>query len=451
MGTVRCSVLGLVWMALFAFGCGKGERGGDDACKDCSSAGGGASNSAGGASGRGGSAPAAGSTAMSTGGASGGDGGSSATATGGSGAHAGSLGHGGNGAGTGGGGVAGDGDVGASAGQGGDGAGSAAVAERVATVTWVLNLVVKDGYVYFSDAEDNEQEFTSGHVRRVSVTGGTPRTYAQAPSVPEGTASSLDVWGIATDGSYIYWGEDPVVSASHVAKTSIETGETVDVWSDESCDFRKPLTLDGTELYWLASCVGVSGQLMTASTTGGAASVVAGGNDPAFKPNPYGSGAEIRGLAVGNGYAVWTHVTGDVISLPLAGPGTPVTIKTITQVDGPAAIFMAGTRAVYLQPDYMQQARGDIYSFVPDPDYVTAATSIVHVAQEQLADEETALAVDGDLVYWGVTDAIKRAPITGGDEVVVVPTLPNPGPRALAVDETHVYWADDTGIWRARK
>jgi hypothetical protein len=42
-----------------------------------------------------------------------------------------------------------------------------------------------------------------------------------------------------------------------------------------------------------------------------------------------------------------------------------------------------------------------------------------------------------------------RAPLAGGDAVAVVSALPNPDPRALAVDDTHIYWADDTGIWRA--
>jgi hypothetical protein len=58
---------------------------------------------------------------------------------------------------------------------------------------------------------------------------------------------------------------------------------------------------------WLASCVGVSGQLMTASGSGGSASVVSSGNDAGWSANPYGSNAEARGLAVGNGFAVWTR------------------------------------------------------------------------------------------------------------------------------------------------
>ena len=371
---------------------------------------------------------------------------SSPAATGGSGAHAGSVAQGGNGARSGSDGVAGDETNG---GLAGESAASDSAPERVVAVTRLLNLIVKNGYVYYSDAEDTAQEFSSGHLRGVSVTGGTPRLYAQAPNVPEGTASSRIIWGIVSDGTNLYWSEDPAGTTSHVARTSIETGETVDVWQDPSCDIRKPLAIDGTQVYWLAGCVGVSGQLMTASTAGGSASVVRSGNDAGWQGNPSGSKAEARGLAVGNGFAMWTQVTGAVVSLPLAGVDKPLQFKTITQVDGPSALALLGDRAWFLQPDYLHQAQGDIWSFVPDTDFVTEANSMVHVAQEQLIEAPTALAVDDGFVYWGVTDSIRRAPLAGGDTVAVVSALPNPDPRALAVDDTHIYWADDTGIWRA--
>jgi hypothetical protein len=112
---------------------------------------------------------------------------------------------------------------------------------------------------------------------------------------------------------------------------------------------------------------------------------------------------------------------------------------------------MVGERAFFLQPDYKQQSRGDIWSIVPGTDFATVATSMVHISQEQLSEEPTALTVDEGFVYWGVTDGIKRAPLDGGDAVDVVSGLANTNPRALAVDETHVYWADDAAIWRAPK
>jgi hypothetical protein len=432
MGTYRRSVFGLLGMASLVWGCGETGRDGDAACKTCSSTAGGGSSGTGGASG-----PAGGSSATtghsgagtSPGGTAAGQGGGTAGSDGGS---------------------AGDESSAGTGGNGGEGAASASTPERIVAVTYLLNLIVKDGYVFYSDAEDNDQEFSSGHLRGVSVTGGTPRIYAQAPSVPEGTASSRIIYGIASDGSNLYWSEVGE-TASHVAKTSIDTGETVDVWSDSSCGIRKPLALAGTQLYWLATCVGVSGQLMTASTAGGSASVVASGNDPGWLPNPSGSDAETRGLAIGNEFAVWTQVTGAVVSLPLSGGETPLRIEPVTQVNGPSAIAMVGDRAFFLQSDYKHQARGDIWSIVPDTDFATAATSLLHISQQQLIEYQTSLTVDEDFVYWGVTDSIKRAPLGGGEAVVIVSAVPHPDPRALAVDDTHIYWADDTGIWRAPK
>ena len=423
MGILRRSGFGWLGLGALALGCGQSAHD-NGACNDCSNGGGG------GSSGLSGSAATAG------------HGGAQASVGGGSAAQAGSS----SPAGTGGsGGHAGDVTNGGSAGE------SGSTPERVVAVTRLLNLIVKNGYVYYSDAEDNDQEFTSGHLRGVSVTGGTPRLYAQAPSVPDGTASSRIIWGIVSDGTSLYWSEDPTGATSHVAKTSIETGETADLWQDSSCGIRKPLALDGTQVYWLAGCVGVSGQLMTASTAGGSASVVSSGNDAGWQGNPSGSNEEARGLAVGNGFAMWTQVTGAVVSLPLSGAGTPLQFKTITEVDGPSEIALLGDRAWFLQPDYMDQAKGDIWSFVPDTDFLTEANSMVHVAQLQPIEEPTSLAVDDGFVYWGVTNAIQRAPLAGGNAVAVVSALPNPDPRALAVDETHIYWADDTGIWRALK
>jgi hypothetical protein len=60
-----------------------------------------------------------------------------------------------------------------------------------------------------------------------------------------------------------------------------------------------------------------------------------------------------------------------------------------------------------------------------------------------------ALAVDDASIYWGVNDSIKSAPRGGGSAVTVASSLANP--RSFALDATHIYFVDDSGIFRAPK
>jgi hypothetical protein len=185
--------------------------------------------------------------------------------------------------------------------------------------------------------------------------------------------------------------------------------------------------------------------LMTVPVSGGTPTIVTSGDGEQWHHDfNYG---DLRMLAVWNGYALWTSITGFVASVALADPSNVVTLTTEQNALGPSNPVFSGDLAVFLTADDALEGRGAVYSVVPG---VTPTMATPLVEHQQIGHLD-GLAADEAYAYFGVTDSIQRVPSTGGDAETIVSPLPNPNPRFLAVDETSVYWVDDTGIWRAPK
>jgi hypothetical protein len=88
---------------------------------------------------------------------------------------------------------------------------------------------------------------------------------------------------------------------------------------------------------------------------------------------------------------------------------------------------------------------GAVYGVTPG----TGFGGVTNLALQQPIKNYYGLAVDETFAYFALTDSIQRVPLTGGDPVTLVSPLVNP--KRLAVDDTSIYWQDDTGIWRAAK
>lgn len=321
---------------------------------------------------------------------------------------------------------------------------------RLASPGLVTDLFVSDGYVYYGDRDQDSGGQTSGHVSRVPVAGGTPTilAHAAAPEAPKAFAT-LSPLAIVVRGASVYWTETRVELGlpGRLAKTSTDGGDPVELWSDPNCKIVPPLAIDGDNLYWFAGCAGSSGTLMTLATTGGSARVVASGNGDDWIPAgfEYTPDTDNRALTVGNGFAYWALYQGHILSLPLSGDNdTPTRLAYARDISGPGAIVFSEGRLFFTPEDYKLQGGGLVCSFAPGDAMTTT------IAAKQNIEMDSALAVDAASVYWGVSDAIKRAPRAGGPAVTVVAAVSNP--RSLVVDESSLYWTDDRGgVWRVAK
>jgi hypothetical protein len=314
---------------------------------------------------------------------------------------------------------------------------------RLAAAKFVNDIAVKDGFVYYSDFDDDAGG-TSGHVAKISTAGGTPTVLARAtPPATAGGIALLTAKAVVVHGSSLYWTESRFDMPPRLAKVSIDGGDIVDVWSDSNCsDILPPLAIDGDDLYWMAGCADTT--LLTVSTTGGAARVVASGSGNLWlRPgSAWTPDSDNRSLAVANGFAYWTRNTDPVVSLALSGGTAPAQIGSFFVVSGPSAIVFFGDRLFLTGNDYMLQNKGAVLSLVP-------GETINTIADKQNVETYSALAVDDTSIYWGVNDSIKSAPRGGGSAATVASSLANP--RSFVLDATHIYFVDDTGIFRAPK
>jgi hypothetical protein len=309
-------------------------------------------------------------------------------------------------------------------------------------VNYVYYLTLKDGFVYFTDNADDTQEFTSGHLSKVAVTGGPPTVLVRPPPVAVGKASELTAMGVAVGGGSVFWTDGAFSSGNNrLMKTPIEGGDSVEVWKgDGTCSIGVAPAIDGDSVYWLASCSSALGMLMTVPAAGGTPTMLGSGNDPQWQP--FQDVSVRRNLAVANGFAVWTQPTGRVVSLPLADPSTAY---VLTEAREPTDIVFAGEQAIFTDTDYLHSGEGAVYSIAPGVTF-TSSVPLLPSAQVYAWD---GLAVDEAFAYFALPDSIQRVPLGGGDAVTVVSSRASP--RALAVDDTSVFWVEDTGIWRAPK
>ncbi len=329
------------------------------------------------------------------------------------------------------------GGVDAEGGMGGAGGPSAARPVLVATVQRVDDMVVKDGYVYFDDNADDPKGI--GHLGKVSVAGGTP-TILVGPD--GGSLGELAAFGIGVAGGSVYWIDSSyTVGANRLMKTPIEGGDSVQVWQgDPICVIRGSVAVDGDNVYWMADCSS-TGMLMTVDATGGMPTTVASGDTDVWQAETNFNFK--RMLAVGNGFATWTRLTGGIVStLSLDDPSSAF---ERAEVSGPASNpVISGGQAFFISVAG-GGALGGVYAVTPG----TTFGGLTDLVPQQPITDYFGLAADEAFAYFALTDSIERVPLTGGDPITLVSSLVSP--RTLAVDDTSIYWADDTGIWRATK
>ena len=315
------------------------------------------------------------------------------------------------------------------------------VPERIASVNSVFDLVVKDGYVYFSDDDDEPSPAKGhGHVSKVRVTGGAATILAH--SNPDTDVLGIFPTALAVDGANVYWADGGL--SARLLKTPIDGGATVELWKEESCTLWGSVALDAGNLYTLERCAQTGATLLRVPTAGGSPTTVGSGTGGAWTPGALGDNANYRGLSVGDGLAYWSNPGGSVVSFPLEGGEKATLVASAFDVSGPSSVALSGDRLFFIQNDFMLQKRGAVWSVTLG---MPGATKI---ADKQNIEVDTALAVDEASVYWAVDDAILSAPRAGGTAVTVAASLANP--RSLAVDGSCVYWTEKSGgIWRVRK
>jgi len=304
----------------------------------------------------------------------------------------------------------------------------------------VSDIVVKDGFVYFGDDDDEPSPATGhGHVSKVPVTGGAATVLAHREATDE-----LGIFpsALAVDATNVYWADDGL--DARVLKTPIAGGATVELWKDADCTLWGSLALEGENLYTLERCMQTGANLIRVPTGGGNATTVGSGTGGAWTPGALGDNGNWRGLAVGGGLAYWSNPGGSVVSFPLEGGDKATLVASAFDVSGPSSVVLSGDQLFFVQNDFMLQKLGAVLSVK------VGTPGATRIADKQNIEEDTALAVDETSVYWAVDDAILSMPRAGGTAVTVASSLASP--RALAVDGSCVYWTEKSGgIWRVRK
>jgi len=311
---------------------------------------------------------------------------------------------------------------------------------RIATVKIVSDIVVKDGFVYFGDDDDEPSPATGhGHVSKVRVAGGTATVIAHREATDE-----LGIFpsALAVDATNVYWADAGLTA--RVLKTPIAGGATVELWKDANCTLWGSIALEAENLYTLERCMQTGANLIRVPTAGGSATTVGSGTGGAWTPGALGDNGNWRGLAVGGGLAYWSNPGGSVVSFPLEGGDKATLVASAFDVSGPSSVVLSGDHLFFVQNDFMLQKLGAVLSVK------VGTPGATRIADKQNIEEDTALAVDETSVYWAVDDAILSMPRAGGTVVTVASSLVNP--RALAVDGSCVYWTEKSGgIWRVRK
>ncbi len=262
-------------------------------------------------------------------------------------------------------------------------------------------------------------------------------------------------YGIATDGSNVYWTNG---MGGSVMKVAVDGGSATVLASGQ--DSPESIALDATYVYWNASS-----SLMRVAKAGGTPSEAAfayGGNaigvDAAnvywveggsptgsIWKTPIGSGPQSAlagdqdgpaGFATDASNVYWTtYYGGTVMSVPKAG-GTPTTLAS--GLESPVTVAVDSTTA------YWGNAVGGSVLSVP---LSGGGTTLLASGQ----DTPYVIAVDGTNVYWltagktagaGALVYVSRA---GGTPHVLVSGVgrPNGYSHGLALDAQSIYWVDD--------
>jgi len=164
----------------------------------------------------------------------------------------------------------------------------------------------------------------------------------------------------------------------------------------------------------------------------------------------------------------WDVATGRLASLGdadcavLIGEGKDLWLSTVQSI---RRVAKDGTGTNLVFRDETMPATGQWYDLAADASYVywvdTSSPggiyrgSKVGGAKELLAPATfpTGIAVDGDAVYWGDEDGVKKRSKSTGEIVTLstIPTMGTLGAKTFQIDDEHVYWTSSLGVERVPK
>lgn len=176
-------------------------------------------------------------------------------------------------------------------------------------------------------------------------------------------------------------------------------------------------------------------------------------------------------LVLGAGYATYALYPQGVYRVPITG-GTPALLSQAG--DDPIAVEVDATDAFYVTTIGKTLMRAPLAGGTPTPlatallaprDLVLVGSNVIYAdvnvilsmpkaggSSDKIADALVdRMATDGSAVYWvsNVEKRVASVPVTGG--AIHVYAKDEGSPDGVAVDDTHVYWINDGGLYRAAK
>ncbi|HKP59831.1 MAG TPA: hypothetical protein VJV78_24070 [Polyangiales bacterium] len=146
---------------------------------------------------------------------------------------------------------------------------------------------------------------------------------------------------------------------------------------------------------------------------------------------PAGGAGQVDHMAVDREAVYWTLTDAKTVWKLPRGATAPVMVATTTGPSGPTVIVANGEWIVWQANNATWKA----------PSTGGSATMVA-------AGDSAALAIDLTHVYWADVNAIKRAPLEGGEPQVVAPAEKVMG---LGVTERVVYWVENTARGSVRR
>jgi hypothetical protein len=244
----------------------------------------------------------------------------------------------------------------------------------------------------------------------VSCSGGfcengvchTPEVVASGQSSPV---------AIAVDATSVYFGE--AITGGAIKKRPIAGGSLVTLASNQHAPYE--LALDATHARWFDYFGGTVAEVP-----------LSGGTVTTLGVGP----GDVAGVAVDASGVYWTTTTGTVMKVPLSG-GTPTPIVTWSGGYG-GPIVSNGSSIFWISSDTTLRKAS------------TSGANATVFASGQL--QPSALAFDSSSLYWTNYSnwTVMKLPLGGGAPIELVQT--SGGPRDIAIDATHVYWAQGDGV-----
>jgi hypothetical protein len=151
------------------------------------------------------------------------------------------------------------------------------------------------------------------------------------------------------------------------------------------------------------------------------------------------TGDELNAVAVDSHYIYWAHgnsSTGAIGRAKLDGTDVqPSFIPHSAGVDDAFGVAVTATHLYWISDNGAAIGRADISGANPNPDFVT------------LPPSPCGLAADNNFLYFSAgSAAVGRVPIGGGTPENDFIPVPNGKDCGVAVDGSHVYWADNAPV-----